>query len=734
MIQLDRKDYQALIDLLTSIPEMRSHSLLQHSLKEAGLNEFVAKINFSGDTYIAVRSIVNYLLKYGRIESGEFALEVFLRNLKQQKYLEASQNKLLDRLLKIYDLDRLQFNGRSPYKKDLLKQVNCEVIGRLKQLLVQRSYLILDKIEDRNKVNYWGANDDVTIINLPPRKLASQTSIIKIYDRVNINGRLLILGSTGSGTTTTLLQLTRILIDRAYSNSLHPIPILLNLSSWHEERQEIDSWLVEDLKLKYGVSKSLGKKLLQNRAIIPLLDGLDEVKVSRQKLCVQKINQFLNSYSRVAKIVVCCRIEAYQKTGELLKLNNSIVLEPLREEQIQEYLLKVSRGLVWKNIKTDRDLLELIKTPLILNIWLESRQKILRSQWQNLSDRDQKISYLLDIYIKSILARPLANTSDLKNTKFRFLFKQSEPKPQVAIDWLSYLSVQLIDKSETEFLKDKIQSYWLSPKNKKFIYGLICGVIIGLIIMLIIGVIVRIVIALIIGSLVGLIYALTGGLRVKTLQKTVDIKPRKLLIVIIKELIAGESLGGLIVGIIVGIIIGTIVGLVGKGAIVGTIAGLVGRPVEEWIVNLKIKKVPIKKYLNLNFRKIAKKIIKLSSISSLFLTLLLLLIVRIFPGLVDYIDPVRFNRLIQSFEAIAITGFIWLSAFRVIQKSTIRIVLWLSGCAPWNYIGFIESCCDRGIIQRVAGGYRFSHRLLQEHFATIWYERERPIVSEKKVQ
>ncbi len=53
---------------------------------------------------------------------------------------------------------------------------------------------------------------------------------------------------------------------------------------------------------------------------------------------------------------------------------------------------------------------------------------------------------------------------------------------------------------------------------------------------------------------------------------------------------------------------------------------------------------------------------------------------------------------------------------------SLRIVLYLNGYAPWNYARFLDYATDRLFLQRVGGGYRFIHRLLQEHFAQMYSE------------
>ena len=723
MIKLDRQDHQALVNLLAAMPEMRSQQEREKSLKNANLKEFVLKIDLAGDVIVAINTLINYLLNYGRLENGKFPLAIFLSSLKKQKNIGTEGNKLIDRLLDIYNRDYLQFNARTKIQQLILQQINREVIERLKQLLKDRSYIVLNKFEDPRQVNSLRSMD-ITIFNLPPRRLAPQINIIQIYDRIDINGRLLILGSPGSGKTTILLQLTKILVERAYSNYLHPIPILLNLSSWKNNRQNINNWIVDELKIKYGVGKDIGKKWLEYRTIVLLLDGLDEVETNRQKLCVQKINHFLVSYNRTAKIIICSRSEEYQKTGELLKLNGSIILESLQEEQIKAYLLKLSKKSVWNSLKKDPNLLRLVQTPFILNIWLCSYKKISRSQWQELQNDRQQISYLFDLYIKQLLDPSLDNDKNDRNFKIPFFRQQLHPKQKDTIHWLSWLAVQLINTNRTELLRENIQSYWLSFKKKKFIYGLLIGIVIGLIIRLAIGLIIRIIIGLIIGLIVGLVYGLTGGLRFYTWE-SININPKKLLVVVIKKLIDGGTFGGLIVGAIAGLIVGLIVGLLGAGAVQGLIIGLVAGLIEELIEDVKIKKINIKKYLTQKVKNRFKKIVKNSSIVSLFSIALLLFLTKIFPQSLNYINSIQVDRLIDLFSTIAITGFIWLTAFLPIEKFIIRMVLYLDGYAPWYYISFMEYCCDRLLIQRVAGGYRFADRLLQEHLAGIWYEQEK---------
>ena len=57
-----------------------------------------------------------------------------------------------------------------------------------------------------------------------------------------------------------------------------------------------------------------------------------------------------------------------------------------------------------------------------------------------------------------------------------------------------------------------------------------------------------------------------------------------------------------------------------------------------------------------------------------------------------------------------------------IQHWNLRFILARSGTAPLNIVRALEEARNRGLLVRVGGGYRFYHRLLQEHFA----ERDEP--------
>ncbi|NET79731.1 NACHT domain-containing protein [Okeania sp. SIO1F9] len=396
-----------------------------------------------------------------------------------------------------------QTSTTKPEKRDrtqqkLLHWVETEVEKRLQQSLHNRVYIVLDKEENSEQVQHpWEI--DIKVGEQSSFRLPKDSSIEEIFDRSDIAGRLLILGVPGSGKTTMLLKLAEQLVKRAKANPEHPIPVLLNLSSWKEDKQSIKDWMVTDLKSKYGVRKDIAEQWIEEGVLLPLLDGLDELDAARQEKCVEKINEFLHPETWSRELVVCSRIEEYQYYPTNLKLNGSIILHSLTIEQIQDYILKTEGEELWNNINYDSYLIKLAQTPLLLNIIILSFKEISFEQWNQFQSSEERQSYLFDAYIRRMLKRPYRK-------------KQKFYKYKNTIFWLGWLAKQLIQENQTEFLIEKMQPSWLENRWKKIISGLISGLIFGLIFGLISGLIFGLIYELISGLTYGLISGLISGL------------------------------------------------------------------------------------------------------------------------------------------------------------------------------------------------------------------------------
>jgi hypothetical protein len=72
-----------------------------------------------------------------------------------------------------------------------------------------------------------------------------------------------------------------------------------------------------------------------------------------------------------------------------------------------------------------------------------------------------------------------------------------------------------------------------------------------------------------------------------------------------------------------------------------------------------------------------------------------------------------------------IVGFT-LGGFTAVQHLVLRALLATSGTMPWNIARFLDYCADRIFLRKVGGGYIFIHRLLMEHFASL-YDEDTPM-------
>ncbi|MGD1699691.1 hypothetical protein [Dapis sp. BLCC M229] len=76
------------------------------------------------------------------------------------------------------------------------------------------------------------------------------------------------------------------------------------------------------------------------------------------------------------------------------------------------------------------------------------------------------------------------------------------------------------------------------------------------------------------------------------------------------------------------------------------------------------------------------------------------------------------TREIVSFVAIMLPYIILLGfTGSVIEHLILRTTFFLTKKAPWNYARFLNYSTEKMLLQRVGGGYRFIHRLLEERLA-----------------
>ena len=297
-------------------------------------------------------------------------------------------------------------------------------------------------------------DSEVKVSNQQRTPLSPDVGIVQVFDDEAIAGKLLILGAPGSGKTTTLVQLSQELINRAEADVAAPMPVLCNLSSWRDDGQALAVWLVDTLKMKYGVRKDHGNAWLSERLLVPLLDGLDEVAPEHQEACVRAINRFQQDY-RPKHIVVCCRRAEYENYQTKLHLNGAIHLLPLADDQIHQYLMQTGSSDLWQSIRGDQGSMELARSPLLLRIITVAHEDTSAQDWQRLASASERQAYLFEVYIRRVLSDDAATQ---RYSKAR------------TVHWLAWLARTMKDHGQPELLIEHPQPTWLPSVTQRLLY------------------------------------------------------------------------------------------------------------------------------------------------------------------------------------------------------------------------------------------------------------------------
>jgi hypothetical protein len=55
----------------------------------------------------------------------------------------------------------------------------------------------------------------------------------------------------------------------------------------------------------------------------------------------------------------------------------------------------------------------------------------------------------------------------------------------------------------------------------------------------------------------------------------------------------------------------------------------------------------------------------------------------------------------------------------VLKHYALRLILWLTGNTPFNFIKFLDECAKLIFLKKFGGGYIFVHRMLLDYFADL---------------
>lgn len=179
--------------------------------------------------------------------------------------------------------------------------------------------------------------------------------------------RMVVLGTAGAGKTVALVRLVHDLNRALLAGTVDlDLPhqaraaVLLDLHGWttgarwptlaaastQELVNDLDAWIARQIAVRHGISVVDARRVVSEGAIIPVLDGLDEMDAplsSRPRAAA--MIRLLNG--RSGPVVLACRLEAYRAlaaekvaAGEapILQDAQSVILEALDSDAVVEYL------------------------------------------------------------------------------------------------------------------------------------------------------------------------------------------------------------------------------------------------------------------------------------------------------------------------------------------------------------------------------------------------------------
>lgn len=319
--------------------------------------------------------------------------------------------------------------------------------GVFKKSLYQAALLALDLQEYPEALaNPWRLAVQETT-NVLPSLLAPGTPLLQVYDEAE--GQLLLLGEPGAGKTTLLLDLAGKLLQRAEQDVRLPVPVAFNLSSWTRQT-DLATWLVGELHSKYQVARSVAQTWIDEGQIAVLLDGLDETDEDIRSACVQAINQYQQE-QQFASLLVCCRREEYFAQPTRVEAQRAILIQPLLEEQIDEYLALAGGRLagVRQALLDDAELRAMVQTPLMLAVvalaYQDKREIVLSGSLE------ERRGQVFQQYIQTMLTR-------------RGMGRYA---PQATTRWLAWLARQMNQHQQAVFYMERLQPDWLEERDRK---------------------------------------------------------------------------------------------------------------------------------------------------------------------------------------------------------------------------------------------------------------------------
>lgn len=318
------------------------------------------------------------------------------------------------------------------------------------------------------------------------QRLDSALAVVEAYRRQS-SPWLVVLGEAGAGKSTMAMLLTLGLLDARAAEpdaeGARPVPVLLTIASWDPKKESLETWLKRRLVEDYPFLRALPaadehedvlQRLLDDGRILPVLDGMDEIRVELRSEAITLIKG-----SGLPRLILTCRADEYEHAVveglDVLPDTATVELEPVEPADAIDFIpqgMNRRQRERWQPVlddlaqRPDGPLAQAFSTPLMVSLALDVYRKRATGpeELAGFATRTGVETHLLDALIPTAFPeRPAADRHGWKGDDVK--------------RWLTHLAEAMRHHEVREI------AWWelsrLAPRRLRILIGLVGGLISG---------------------------------------------------------------------------------------------------------------------------------------------------------------------------------------------------------------------------------------------------------------
>lgn len=257
----------------------------------------------------------------------------------------------------------------------------------------------------------------------------------------DLRAAFVLVGAPGAGKTLRLLGVAEALLRLGRTEDGVTLPVVLNLSSFATFRGTLATWLVHELVAKYALPRPQVERWLDECQLALLLDGLDEVSGAERVRCVEALDALRATHP--LPVLVACREENFRALPRRPRSDAVLRLRPLDDADVDAAL-----GALGPSLADDPALREQLRNPLLLALFAELASDLRRPAPAAGELRER------------LYAASFAHALDLPPR----LDGDARAREEAAVRWLATTSERA---GTTEIWLEELQHAWLPTAGQR---------------------------------------------------------------------------------------------------------------------------------------------------------------------------------------------------------------------------------------------------------------------------